>query len=66
MPESNQTYWSEKLSRNVDRDKKNVRLLKELGWKVLIIWECELGDLQHLNERLSAFLTSNALRASAG
>lgn len=41
-PASNETYWRTKITRNVERDKKNVALLKERGWKVIIIWECQL------------------------
>lgn len=42
MPTSNVAFWRKKLDGNVVRDKKNVELLKEQGWKVLVIWECEV------------------------
>lgn len=42
MPSSNTEYWSNKISRNVERDKTNIELLKTQGWKVLVIWECQL------------------------
>ena len=35
-------YWKKKILRNVERDEANAKALKELGWKVLIVWECEL------------------------
>ena len=38
-PKSNQAFWQEKFARNVERDRRNVRSLKQLGWKVIIIWE---------------------------
>lgn len=41
-PKSNQTYWRDKLKRNQERDRKNNLLLRRQGWKVLIVWECEL------------------------
>ena len=41
-PSSNQEYWTPKILRNVERDKENVAKLKALGWKVVIVWECEL------------------------
>lgn len=41
-PSSNVEYWSEKINRNVERDAQNIALLTELGWRVLIIWECQL------------------------
>ena len=41
-PSSNQDYWKPKILRNVERDKRNVALLEESGWNVVIVWECEL------------------------
>ena len=41
-PSSNQDYWKTKILRNVERDCKNIRSLKNLGWNVLVVWECEL------------------------
>lgn len=41
-PKSNQTYWKDKLKKNQERDQKNNLLLRRQGWKVLIVWECEL------------------------
>ena len=41
-PSSNVEYWSKKINRNVERDAQNTALLTEQGWRVLIIWECQL------------------------
>lgn len=41
-PSSNQEYWEPKIIRNVERDQINTQRLNKLGWKVLIVWECEL------------------------
>jgi DNA mismatch endonuclease, patch repair protein len=41
-PSSNQEYWIPKLQRNIARDAENVLSLRRLGWKILVIWECEL------------------------
>lgn len=41
-PKSNADFWKKKIGSNVARDAKNCRQLKECGWKVLIVWECEL------------------------
>lgn len=41
-PKSNMSYWKEKLDRNKLRDAKNQDILRKNGWKVLVIWECEL------------------------
>ena len=42
LPSSNTEYWIPKINRNVERDKQNHKKLIDMGWKVLIIWECAL------------------------
>lgn len=42
IPKSNVEYWKKKLYRNRERDKRNQKELKEMGWKVITVWECEL------------------------
>lgn len=42
LPKSNQDYWIPKIQRNMERDRENYNKLQELGWKVIIVWECEL------------------------
>lgn len=41
-PASNEMYWRNKIEHNVARDSQSYQQLKELGWKVLVVWECEL------------------------
>lgn len=41
-PTSNVEYWIPKIERNVQRDIDNKKLLEANGWRVLVIWECEL------------------------
>jgi len=41
-PKSNTAYWKNKIEGNIDRDKLTYASLKELGWNVIVIWECEL------------------------
>ena len=42
LPKSNVAYWKVKLEKNVERDIKNTALLELMGWKVIVVWECEL------------------------
>ena len=42
MPKSNQSFWTKKFSENIQRDASAVEALSQQGWKVLIVWECEL------------------------
>ena len=41
-PSSNQDYWRPKILRNVERDQLSRQELEALGWKVIVVWECEL------------------------
>ena len=41
-PQSNIEFWRQKLERNADRDVRTKKLLAQQGWRVLIVWECEL------------------------
>jgi DNA mismatch endonuclease (patch repair protein) len=52
MPTSNRNYWRAKLLVNRARDVVNAQKLKGLGWKCIVIWECELGDEEELAKRL--------------
>lgn len=52
IPANNRDYWKPKLARNVERDKEAVDALEAIGWKVHIIWECEVRDLTALECRV--------------
>jgi DNA mismatch endonuclease (patch repair protein) len=55
-PKSRTQYWDEKFTRNKQRDARNQRALKALGWRSLVVWECELKDSVSLRRRLRIFL----------
>ena len=57
-PSSNESFWSAKLDKNMIRDKGNVLALESLGWRVKVIWTCEVRDLVTLQEELISFLES--------
>lgn len=56
QPKTNESYWTTKLARNRHRDVEHERNLRELGWQPLIVWECELRDMDSLHSKLQAFL----------
>ncbi|AWY57532.1 very short patch repair endonuclease [Burkholderia thailandensis] len=56
LPKSKLDFWLPKLEANAARDKEAERKLVELGWKVLVIWECEVKDEPALAHRVRAFL----------
>jgi DNA mismatch endonuclease, patch repair protein len=43
-PKSNQEFWNKKFEENILRDKKAIRTLKMDGWRVFVIWECEVNE----------------------
>ena len=57
-PSTKEEYWHKKIDRNVERDKEDQQALEELGWQVLVIWECQLKrknaltNLQNLYEKI--------------
>ena len=55
-PKSNQTYWNEKLRKNMARDAENQKKLRESGWDAMIIWECETDSQPELEQKLIEFL----------
>ncbi|MDD6966145.1 MAG: DNA mismatch endonuclease Vsr [Firmicutes bacterium] len=52
LPRSNQDYWKPKIERNIQRDADNKQKLELDGWKVIVVWECELKK-RIAEERLS-------------
>lgn len=55
-PKSNADYWAPKLARNRTRDARNIETLTAVGWKSLIIWECETEVDKRLAQRIKTFL----------
>ncbi|WP_347231976.1 DNA mismatch endonuclease Vsr [Pseudodesulfovibrio sp. S3] len=56
MPKTNVEFWEKKLKGNVSRDAKAIEQLQDLGYRCLVIWECETKNLDELTDRLTAFL----------
>ena len=56
-PATRKEFWMKKFTNNIQRDKTVSKELKELGWAVLVIWECELRDVESLKQRLTVALS---------
>lgn len=56
MPSTHTEYWLPKLTRNKERDAENLSKLKDLGWRTLVLWECEILESHIINRRLQDFL----------
>jgi len=57
QPKSNRSYWRPKLKKNRLRDAKHELQLKEMGWRIIIVWECELKTA-HRQETLDNLVDS--------
>jgi DNA mismatch endonuclease (patch repair protein) len=56
MPKSRVDYWAPKISANVLRDARKRRQLRRLGWRVLVIWECDTKNEERLSAKLGRHL----------
>jgi DNA mismatch endonuclease (patch repair protein) len=59
MPVANFDYWKRKFERNVERDARSKTMLESDGWRVLVVWECELKNLETLRLRLSEYFSNS-------
>jgi len=57
MPKSKLEFWQPKLEANRTRDLRNQSELDAMGWRYLIVWECELGHREQLENTLLAFMS---------
>lgn len=56
LPSSNTEFWRNKITSNIAREKKVLEKLKQLGWKTLILWQCELNNTDNIRRRLLKYL----------
>lgn len=56
LPKSKLDFWGPKLETNRERDERNLVVLAELGWDVLVIWECQTKNREELKARIGEFL----------
>lgn len=55
-PATNRAFWDTKLDGNKTRDMRDEAALQKAGWRILVVWECELRDRDALADRLRSFL----------
>lgn len=63
-PKSNINFWRAKLDRNAARDAEQLRALKKIGWRVLVVWQCELKNERRLAAKLRSFLGQRSVYMS--
>ncbi|WP_230874856.1 very short patch repair endonuclease [Methylomonas sp. LL1] len=64
LPKSKLDFWVEKLEGNKQRDITHQKQLWELGWRVLVIWECEMDDLETVSLRVKEFLDTEQVNSN--
>ena len=55
-PKTRREFWENKFNANKIRDQKKLKEIKNLGWKFIIIWECETRNIQSIEEKIKRFL----------
>lgn len=56
VPQTRESYWLPKLRRNLERDARVLAELQALGWRVLVVWECQTTNSEVLRSTLRGFL----------
>lgn len=56
LPQTNYNFWQEKIRKNLERDNRNILELKEKGWNVIIVWQCEIKNKKSKEARLNRLL----------
>jgi len=56
LPESNRDFWEKKIGDSVKRDRKHRNELKKLGWKVIVVWQCEINVKTKREKRLGRLI----------
>ena len=58
-PKTRVDFWNEKLNRNIKRQGEVLKELRDLEWKVLVIWECEVGNEKLIRDRFKLIKKKN-------
>ena len=59
IPKTKKKFWEKKFKANIERDIKVKNELKSNGWRVLVVWECELSDIESVGGKLEKFLKNS-------
>ena len=61
LPKSRPEYWGPKIASNRERDSRKEKRLRDAGWDVLVVWQCETRDPEGLLLTLSRFLVGDRI-----
>jgi DNA mismatch endonuclease (patch repair protein) len=62
VPSTNPAFWKEKLEKNVEKDERHRMALEKMGWRVAVVWECEVNTSDALTltvEKLASWLKNS-------
>ena len=59
-PKTNAGFWRKKRAANAEQDRRNLRKLKKIGWKVLTLWECQTKDENRIEAKIARFLAQSS------
>jgi G:T-mismatch repair DNA endonuclease (very short patch repair protein) len=65
LPTTNHEFWRAKIEGNIARDRRVSADLEDIGWSVLVVWQCELSSIGTLTDRLLGFLHRAKVPAKA-
>ena len=65
-PKTRVRFWEDKFEGNVVRDRRNETALDELGWRVMVVWECETRDQEAVAERIIGYLRGDGSDPGGG
>ncbi len=57
LPESRRRFWDNKIKDNILRDKRNAIRLEQMGWKVIVLWQCEINNKTKRHKQLAKLIT---------
>lgn len=63
LPASNAEFWQRKIAGNVHRDQNVVTQLNQAGWRVILVWQCQLKHITNLERRFKAVLSCQTGKA---
>lgn len=64
MPKTRVGFWTAKFAANTRRDARSIGAIRELGWQVCIVWECETSDPKLITQKVETFLVQGTKSAS--
>jgi DNA mismatch endonuclease (patch repair protein) len=57
LPTTNVDFWKTKIGGNIERDKRDIAELTKQGWNVIVLWQCEIKNIEQQNKRLTELLS---------